>query len=109
MRSICNISQGFEIYNTYGKLGNSELLRKYGFVDGLDNPHNIVTISLQTVLDAIKHTDLSNFTEKLDFLKQHRLLSNEETFLLTKKKKILKIKIVMKMMKIWKDQALIHF
>jgi len=86
MKTICNISKGTDVYNTYGDLGNSELLRKYGFVDGLDNPHNIISISLKIVLESIKNTKFSHFKEKISFLKQHRLLSDEESFLLTKKK-----------------------
>jgi len=83
MKTIGHISKGSDVYNTYGDLGNSELLRKYGFVDGLDNPHNIITIPLKIVLEAIKLTKFTHFKQKMSFLKQNRLLSDEESFLLT--------------------------
>jgi SET domain-containing protein 6 len=88
MKAISNISKGSEIFNTYGDLGNSDLLRKYGFVDGLDNPHNIVTIPLQLVEDTISKVKVTFLKQKLLFLKKNGLLSDEETFLLSPKKTI---------------------
>ncbi|KAI8333453.1 hypothetical protein BC941DRAFT_357981 [Chlamydoabsidia padenii] len=43
MKSIKDIPQGDQVFNTYGDLCNADLLRKYGFTDD-NNPHDLVEI-----------------------------------------------------------------
>jgi SET domain-containing protein 6 len=43
MKSIKDITQGDQVYNTYGDLCNADLLRKYGFTDD-NNVHDLVEI-----------------------------------------------------------------
>ncbi|KJE88897.1 hypothetical protein CAOG_000472 [Capsaspora owczarzaki ATCC 30864] len=46
MSCIEPCAAGHELYNTYGDLSNSELLRKYGFIDDV-NEHNSVDIPVE--------------------------------------------------------------
>ena len=41
--TVCHFLQGEEIFNTFGKLGNSHLLHMYGFVEKLPNPNDTVS------------------------------------------------------------------
>lgn len=41
--------QSFQVFNTYGSLGNAALLHRYGFTEP-DNPFDIVNIDLELVL-----------------------------------------------------------
>jgi len=40
----CVFLQGEEVMNTYGQLGNTSLLHKYGFAE-LGNPHDKVRVA----------------------------------------------------------------
>jgi len=42
--------QLFQVFNTYGLMGNAALLHRYGFTE-LDNPYDIVNIDLDLVLE----------------------------------------------------------
>lgn len=53
MVSIKDIAEGEQIFNTFGKLSNSQLLLKYGFIEKI-NPYNSVAIELQTILMYIE-------------------------------------------------------
>eukprot|EP00941_MAST-03F_sp_MAST-3F-sp1_P005943 g5943.t1 len=47
VKSQCTIHSGSQLWNSYGKLGNEDLLHRYGFIlDGF-NPHDTITISLE--------------------------------------------------------------
>ncbi|XP_020575751.1 ribosomal lysine N-methyltransferase 3 isoform X2 [Phalaenopsis equestris] len=46
---VKEVETGFEVYNTYGSMGNAALLHRYGFTE-LDNPYNIVNIDLHLIL-----------------------------------------------------------
>lgn len=54
MRLIRPVKKGEEVFNTYGKLGNSSLLHKHGFVDEKpgENPFDVVTVSVDMVEKA---------------------------------------------------------
>ncbi|KAI0141607.1 SET domain-containing protein [Xylariaceae sp. FL1272] len=52
--SIRPISAGQEILNYYGPLGNSELLRRYGYVTEHHARYDVVEISWESVLSALK-------------------------------------------------------
>ncbi|KAJ2917758.1 hypothetical protein MD484_g2656, partial [Candolleomyces efflorescens] len=72
------IKSGEQIWNTYGDLPNSELLRRYGHVDILPlpngekgNPGDVVEIRADAVVNAISeaHSNLTteSFTERIDW------------------------------------------
>eukprot|EP00727_Mastigamoeba_balamuthi_P002150 m51a1_g11932 hypothetical protein (405) ;mRNA; r:707154-708529 len=46
------VPAGGELFNTYGDLGNSELLRRYGYADDV-NPFNTVDVPLSCVVAAL--------------------------------------------------------
>lgn len=46
---VKDVKAGFEVFNTYGSLGNAALLHRYGFTEP-DNPFDIVNIDLELVL-----------------------------------------------------------
>ena len=45
-----------QVINNFGPLSNAELLRRYGFVECSDNPHNCVEFSVEDVVQvSIQH------------------------------------------------------
>lgn len=44
-----DISYLFQVFNTYGSMGNAALLHRYGFTE-LDNPYDIVNIDIELVV-----------------------------------------------------------
>ncbi|KAL6074480.1 Ribosomal lysine N-methyltransferase 4 [Balamuthia mandrillaris] len=88
MTTIKNVPARAEIFNTYGSLGNGELLRKYGFAEE-HNPYDSVTIPMRLVLetlttlresDSYKANKLQK--KKLEFLEEQNML--EDGYELTK-------------------------
>lgn len=56
MMTIKEISMGSQLYNTYGDIGNVELLFKYGFIDD-PNPFSSIELHIQDFIDFIdQHT-----------------------------------------------------
>ncbi|VFR03122.1 unnamed protein product [Cuscuta campestris] len=49
MIMVKNVKVGYEVFNTYGCLGNAALLHRYGFTEP-DNPYDILNIDLELVL-----------------------------------------------------------
>lgn len=41
-----------QVINNFGPLSNAELLRRYGFVEMADNPHDCVEISVEDILQV---------------------------------------------------------
>ena len=41
-----------QVINNFGPLSNAELLRRYGFVETADNPHDCLEISVNSVLEV---------------------------------------------------------
>ena len=41
-----------QVINNFGPLSNAELLRRYGFVETDDNPHDCLEISVDSVLEV---------------------------------------------------------
>ena len=64
MRAIKPIKKNEQIYNTYGNLPNSDLLRRYGYVLS-DSRDNIVEISAEMIVSTITSLDVP---ESLRFL-----------------------------------------
>ncbi|KAI1263536.1 SET domain-containing protein [Xylariaceae sp. FL1019] len=52
--SIRPISAGSEVLNYYGPLGNSELLRRYGYVTEHHARYDVVEISWESILSSLK-------------------------------------------------------
>ena len=52
MKATKRINLGEEIFNTYGELPRSDLLRRYGYIADSYKPYDIVEISLELVSDA---------------------------------------------------------
>lgn len=44
------VSGKLQVINDFGPLSNAELLRRYGFVEIADNPHDCVEFSIEAVL-----------------------------------------------------------
>jgi hypothetical protein len=53
MKTIKSCKRGDQLYNTYGDLGNSELLLQYGFIDS-DNPFTQISVSIKELVRAAK-------------------------------------------------------
>lgn len=54
MRSIKPIARGEEIFNDYGQLPRSDLLRRYGYITENYGPYDVVEISAQTLLSLFR-------------------------------------------------------
>lgn len=52
MRSIKQIPKGSQIYNSYGELPNSDLLRRYGYVEAGGTEYDVVEISSLLIAKA---------------------------------------------------------
>lgn len=50
-----SIEQGKEVFNTYGELGNAELLKKYGFCVP-QNPFSYVRLNKSRVIDSLRES-----------------------------------------------------
>ena len=72
MEAIKVIEKGGEIYNTYGELSNSELLRKYGFVDQI-NEFDCITFSVDQII-----SEISNFLEQIQLGKRKKNIKKIE-------------------------------
>lgn len=68
MKAIKDIVKGEQIYNTYGDLCNADLLRKYGFVDEV-NEFDIVELDGPLVVECCcPDADEDLVERKIDFL-----------------------------------------
>lgn len=54
MRAIKDIPKGEQVYNTYGDLPNSDLLRRYGYVETGGNAYDVAEVSIQHVLKSLR-------------------------------------------------------
>jgi len=67
MRSIRTISKGEQIYNTYGNLPNSDLLRRYGYVIP-SSRDDIVEIPCEMIVDTISSLSKDQVRRRIDIL-----------------------------------------
>jgi hypothetical protein len=67
MRAIKPIAKSEQIYNTYGNLPNSDLLRRYGYVLP-DSKDNIVEISAEMILETISTLPLLEVERRIEIL-----------------------------------------
>jgi N-lysine methyltransferase SETD6 len=73
MRSIRAIPKGQQIYNTYGNLPNSDLLRRYGYVIP-DSRDDIVEIPFEMIVETVP------FMTKEEVERRIALLEEEGVF-----------------------------
>lgn len=57
MRAIRGISKGDEIFNDYGQLPRSDLLRRYGYVTPNYAPYDVVELPIDTVLSLFRSSE----------------------------------------------------
>eukprot|EP00112_Aurelia_sp_Birch-Aquarium-sp1_P012589 Seg2648.2 transcript_id=Seg2648.2/GoldUCD/mRNA.D3Y31 product="N-lysine methyltransferase setd6" protein_id=Seg2648.2/GoldUCD/D3Y31 len=84
MISTKPIKKGEEIFNTFGKLGNSHLLHMYGFVEKLPNPNDTVEIPLTQIVDALEATDIEKLPvlqAMLAFMRKMGIANEKEPFI----------------------------
>lgn len=58
MRAIQAISKGDEIFNDYGQLPRSDLLRRYGYITDNYAPYDVVELPIDNILSFFGSTDL---------------------------------------------------
>lgn len=64
--AIRRIDANEEVFNSYGRLGNAELLYKYGFAEHVPNPSDHATVEVKTLRDVAKvqlNSDEKHFDE----------------------------------------------
>ncbi|CCG84562.1 protein of unknown function [Taphrina deformans PYCC 5710] len=84
MRCIKQITEGEQIYNTYGELPNSDLLRRYGYIQA-QNPHDIVELPGDVITSLFPLSDAEK-EERVDWLLDMELL--DDTFEVTQSGKV---------------------
>lgn len=81
MHAARALAVGEQVFNTYGDLSNSELLRKYGYVDEA-NPYNTVAVSVEQVMevcaDGLGAVDEAVVEESESLLPEEFLFTLEE-------------------------------
>jgi SET domain-containing protein 6 len=74
MRSIKPIARGEEIFNDYGQLPRSDLLRRYGYITANYRPYDVAEISTQTLLSLFRSSEaLKDLGQQLKPLSQEEL------------------------------------
>ena len=73
MRSIKPIPKDEQIYNTYGNLPNSDLLRRYGYVIA-DSPDDVVEISTESIVQTINRHSAEEVRRRFDLLEEEDLI-----------------------------------
>ncbi len=73
MKAIKPIKRGEEIFNDYGPLPRSDLLRRYGYVSSRYAQYDVVEFSLKSICDSVGD---SNSTSKLQYLDDLDLLED---------------------------------
>jgi len=82
MRSIKPIPKDEQIYNTYGNLPNSDLLRRYGYVIP-DSADDLVEISTDSIVETINRHSAEEMRRRLDLLEDEDLIEEYVAKLLT--------------------------
>lgn len=79
MKSIKQIKKGEQIYNTYSEHPNSEILRRYGYIEPTGSKHDFGEVSLSLIIDHFveaEKLDESFIRSCLDIFKE--IVNNEE-------------------------------
>lgn len=72
MRSIREISEDEQIYNTYGNLPNSDLLRRYGYVIA-GSRDDIVEVPSEMVIDVVSSLPKDEVQRRIDILDEEEI------------------------------------
>ncbi|KAF2811482.1 SET domain-containing protein [Mytilinidion resinicola] len=79
MKALKPIMTGEEIFNDYGPLPRSDLLRRYGYVTDNYTPYDVVEISLELVCDIIKNEgkiDESSIENRIEYLDERGVVTS---------------------------------
>lgn len=82
--AIKDINKGDEILNTFGKLGNAELLQTYGYADKEANVYDTLPILVNTFLDMMEKQEKvsdSYFQAKITLLNKTEIAHTDDYFL----------------------------
>lgn len=77
------VAKGGELVNNYGPLSDSELLRRFGFIEPQANPHNGCKLPLAVVMQACYSAtseSAATVADKMRFLRQHDLVPSDGWF-----------------------------
>lgn len=85
MITIKPVNKGEELVNSYGPLSDSELLRRFGFIEAQPNPHNGCEIPLAMIAEACQAhcselKDQGMLDARLKFFRQHELVPTDGWF-----------------------------
>ena len=78
MRAIKPISKGEEIFNDYGQLPRSDLLRRYGYVTDNYAPFDVAELGTQSILAAFTNNTFHTINPSLTPLSQQQLKQRTE-------------------------------
>ncbi|KAF2490492.1 SET domain-containing protein [Lophium mytilinum] len=79
MKALKPIKTGDEIFNDYGPLPRSDLLRRYGYITDNYTPYDVVEISLELVCDIIKNEgkiNQSSIESRIEYLDERGVASS---------------------------------
>ncbi|EPZ33158.1 hypothetical protein O9G_001127 [Rozella allomycis CSF55] len=82
LADVLNHKTGFNNFNTYGELGNSQLLLRYGFIEK-ENAYNDVEIIATEVTDSV---ECENKEERIDLLLEDEVI--DDFFVISKENKV---------------------
>ncbi|KAF2733543.1 SET domain-containing protein [Polyplosphaeria fusca] len=68
MKALKPIKAGEEIFNDYGPLPRSDLLRRYGYITDNYAQYDVVELPFDLVIAALKQTTVSNLDQRLEYL-----------------------------------------
>ncbi|KAH7122465.1 hypothetical protein B0J11DRAFT_507447 [Dendryphion nanum] len=68
MKALTSIEAGSEIFNDYGPLPRSDLLRRYGYITDNYALYDVVEISHDLVLELVKQKAPAGFEQRIDYL-----------------------------------------
>lgn len=78
MRAIKDIPKGEQVYNTYGELPNSDLLRRYGYAEAGGTEFDVVEVSTETMGRAIVDLKLSSSEKVKQAISQLESMADED-------------------------------
>lgn len=73
MKALKPIRAGEEIFNDYGTLPRSDLLRRYGYITDNYAQYDVVEIPMDLIIDTITAADL-NSEERLEYLVENEII-----------------------------------
>jgi SET domain-containing protein 6 len=74
MKAIKSIRAGEEIFNDYGPLPRSDLLRRYGYITDNYAQYDVVEIPFSVITRAASGGAIPSYEEKIEYLEDHGLI-----------------------------------